>query len=95
MQQRQQVGWYVSNKSVRYVHSGDLSIQLCSLRDVGNVARKAVDLLTYLLTYLLTHSLAYLLTYSRTYLLQVGYDRVALEGTAATAAKLWRDEGNL
>ena len=89
MQQRQQVGWYVSNKSVMYVYSGDLSIQLCSLRDVGNVARKAVDLLTYLLT----HSLAYLLTYSRTYLLQVGYDRVALEGTAATAAKLWREEG--
>ena len=24
---------------------------------------------------------------------QVGYDRVALEGTAATAAKLWREEG--
>ena len=40
-----------------------------------------------------TYLLTYLLTYWRTHLLQVGYDRVALEGTAATAAKLWREEG--
>jgi hypothetical protein len=96
MQQRQQVGRYVSKvKCIRYVRYAyrsrgrDRSLPVHSMCIAGCVALPC----EISGTARVKHATYCSLTRPRARLLQVGYDRVALDGTAATAAKLWREEG--